>query len=369
LVLWTANGIGLGLLNKAAFSIVSFPYPYALTAIHMVVNSAACQYIFYSVGQDTDPKKNIWVKLLGDGLIEAQKSKLGEGTSAIWAFSVLFSLNIAIGNVSLTHVSINFNQVMRSLDPLLMLGFNYVLKKHVSVKKRIAVWPVVIGVAMACVGDRMSVTTVGFIYTVLCVVLGAVKIVASSELMTGKLKLHPVRLLQLMAPSAFLQCVVLSVITGEAGDISQRWSTDLDPVSTGDWKPVSVLLLSGVFAFSLNISALQAYKLTSPLTICIVAAVKQVLMIFVGTAMFRTPITPLNGGGIFVVLVASTYYSYVTVVEQTLAEQQAIKDNAVADAVAVASTDEEEGGAEPENMPLMDSSTETLKRSHDSSSS
>jgi hypothetical protein len=356
LLLWTANNIAVTLMNKAAFSIVAFPFPYALTAIHMAISAAACQYIFYSIHTDNDPKKNIWVRLLGEELLQAQQNKLEGGAGVMWAFSVLFTLNIAIGNVSLQQVSVNFNQVMRSLVPVITLWCSLWLKKPISAKRRLAVWPVVIGVAMSCVGDRMSVSTAGFIYTFLCVVMASVKVVASSELLTGTSKLHPVRLLQLMAPSAFLQCLVLSVITGEAADIVKRWSVDLDPVSTGDWKPFAVLLLSGVLAFSLNICALQAYKLTSPLTCCIAAAVKQVLMIVVGTALFRTPITPLNGAGILVVLIGSSYYSYVSVAEQTAVQKFASKD------AATASADEEKGDVEQECVPLIVAATTTTER-------
>jgi Triose-phosphate Transporter family len=377
LFLWSANNIGVTLINKAAFSVVHFPYPYALTAIHMAVCSAACQYIFYSLPRSSSnshhhaagttaappaspsKSKNIWVQLLGEELLQEQQQHL-EGAGLIWAFSVLFSLNIALGNVSLQHVSVNFNQVMRSLVPVLTLWCSLWLNKPISAKRRLAVWPVVIGVAMACFGDRMSVTTVGFIYTFVCVLISCVKLVASSELLTGTHKLHPVRLLQLMAPAALLQCTVLSVVTGEAAAIAERWSTDLNPLSTGDWVPVSVLLFSGVLAFSLNICALQAYKLTSPLTCCIAAAVKQVLVIVVGTALFRITITPLNGAGIVVVLIGSAYYSYVSVAEQTAVETRASKD-----ASTLTSSDEEEGVEVEEGIPLISATTVTRTSSNE----
>jgi hypothetical protein len=75
-----------------------------------------------------------------------------------------------------------------------------------------------------------------------------------------------------MAPLALLQMVFMSVISGEAMSIWLKWES----LRSGYALPV--VFFSGITAFTLNICSLMANKATSPLTLTIVANVKQVGM-------------------------------------------------------------------------------------------
>lgn len=354
------NNIGVTLLNKASFKMVDFKYPYFLSFVHMACNALGSQVVFRSIAadnrrlsKDVSASPGIFQRWLGK---IARKELDGRGRRFILAFSVVFSLNIAIGNVSLRHVSVNFNQVMRSLVPAITIVMGLALGRSISLRRQLAVVPVIIGVAMACFGD-MSYTPLGFFYTVCCILLAALKAVASGELLTGSLKLHPVDLLGHMAPLAMVQCLAVSVFQGEVADIMRRWETELNPFTVSAL-PLGVVLLSAFCSFTLNISSLMANKLTSPLTLCIAANVKQVLMIVISTIVFETEIELLNGAGILVVLLGSAQYSYISVKEKMAAGGA----TANADSKAVSS---KEMGDEEEQKELLASPLKAPERRED----
>jgi drug/metabolite transporter (DMT)-like permease len=338
---WTLNNIGVTLLNKAAFATVDFHYPYALSAIHMFCNALGSQFVLKTTSQNNANNAN-------NSATTTAKSKQpldASGRRRILAFSLLFSLNIAIGNVSLQHVSVNFNQVMRSLVPALTMAMGLALGKPIAKARQWAVLPIVIGVAMACLGE-MTFSAIGFVYTVACVVLAALKVVASGELLTN---VPPVELLGYMAPLAFVQCVFLSVVTGESQVMMEQWRTQLKPMSY----IMLVVWMSGALSFSLNICSLQANKLTSPLTLCIAANVKQVLMMVISTILFHVQVSPLNAAGIVVVLVGSARYSYVSVMEQSAKKSRRTQEPDEEEVVELIASSKEGGGGGGESSVVQ----------------
>lgn len=293
IILWMSNNVLVTILNKAAFAKVDFKYPYALSTIHMACNIIGSQIYF--------------------ALSSKVKPKILEGThrQSIVSFSIIFAMNIAIGNTSLRWVSVNFNQVCRALVPAIVMVISMVwYRKIFSWRRKLAVIPIVIGVALSFYGD-MSFNVIGATYTLLCVFLAALKAVISGELLTGDLKLHPIDLLHKMCPLALVQVALLACLTGEVTEIASRWS-ELSKTAAPQ-----VVLLSGVLSFALNISSFVANKVTSALTLCIAANVKQVLLVAFGTVYFGDHVSLVNGVGIFVVIVASLRYGLVSLAEKS----------------------------------------------------
>ena len=189
------------------------------------------------------------------------------------------------------------------------MGISVIYAKKVYTKNRqMAVIPIILGVALAFYGD-LSFTSIGAFYTIACVILAALKAVVGGELLSGELKLHEIDLLAKMCPLALLQIGLISIASGEVYEIIQRW-----PEIAAGSAP-KVVILSGILSFALNVSSFVANKVTSALTLCIAANVKQVLLVAFSTVYFGDPVSFLNGLGIVVVIIGSFNYGLVTIQE------------------------------------------------------
>lgn len=65
-----------------------------------------------------------------------------------------------------------------------------------------------------CVAVSFRYTTMGVVWTALCVVLAALKAVVGGELLQGDLKLAEMDLLHKMCPLAFIQLGAIAVFNG-----------------------------------------------------------------------------------------------------------------------------------------------------------
>eukprot|EP00752_Nemacystus_decipiens_P009258 g8271.t1 len=293
---WLVNNIGITMLNKYAFSKADFNYPLVTSAFHMLCNWLGTMVYFWVSGTNQQPvPRQHWVALI--------------------AFSVVFSLNISVGNISSSMVPVAFNQVMRSLVPVIVMVIGtQMFGKSFSRARKLAVVPIMVGVMMACYGDMGTFGVAGVLVTVFMAVMSGMKNVLSGEMLTGDIKMPPLQLLSRMAPLALVQMAVSAFAFGETADLASHWD-DLKGGSV-----LYVVLATGIGSFSLNLCSLQANKVTSPLTLSIMANVKQVLIIAFGTIYFKDPTSTLNKIGFVVVVAASTHYSLLSVKERKRAD-------------------------------------------------
>ncbi|KAK9466448.1 triose-phosphate transporter family-domain-containing protein [Lipomyces arxii] len=276
--------LALTLYNKAVLG--NFPFPYILTGIHTLCGAIGCTY-FYVKGAFT-------LTTLSD-----------RENVTLFLFSLLYTINIAISNVSLNLVTVPFHQIVRAMTPfftviIYVVGF----RKVYSVMTYVSLIPVVAGVGFATAGDYYF-TPMGFFLTLLGAFLAALKTVVTNRVQTGRLRLSPLELLFRMSPLAFIQCLVYAYFTGETAALRDYWATSMSN------EMMIKLILNGAIAFGLNVVSFTANKKTGALTMTVAANVKQILTIVLAILFFHLAVTPLNAIGIILTLAGGAWYAKV----------------------------------------------------------
>lgn len=242
--------------------------------------------------------------MMGFGYLKVKRLTARE-SAVLTAFSFLFTLNIAISNVSLDAVSVPFHQIMRSTCPVVtILIYRAVYGRTYSTQTYLSMMPLIFGVVLATAGDYYATLT-GFLLTLLGVVLASVKTVATNRLITGSFS--PMEVLLLMSPLAATQCVVYAFMTGEVYQFR---------VALAEGALSSSTLGAGLFAnaciaFLLNIVSFQTNKVAGALTISVCGNVKQALTIMLGIFLFNVRVGVMNAAGMVVTIAGAAYYSKV----------------------------------------------------------
>jgi hypothetical protein len=228
-------------------------------------------------------------------------------------------------------VSMPFHQIMRSTCPVFaILIYRIRYKRTYSTKTYLSLIPIVLGVGLATYGDYYF-TRIGFILTLLGVILAAVKAcanppvhiaitdklqtVVSNRIMTGPLALSPLEILFRMSPLAFLEAFLYSYLSGELSAFTASLKTqELTPTITLPLPTLNLALAlagNGLLAFVLNISSFSTNKNAGALTMTVCGNVKQSLTVLLGILIFGVRVSGLNGLGMLITLAGAGWYSVV----------------------------------------------------------
>lgn len=237
----------------------------------------------------------------------------------LFAFSILFNVNILVSTASLHLVSMALHQVVRALVPAFTVIIMYFwLHKKYSTQIHLSLLVIFLGVAIYALKGEIDYTTFGMSLTLFGAFLAALKTVATNVFMVGSLKLHPLDLLQYMCTYAAAQMLVLLLLNGTLQETLEHLSTHADSYT---W---TLIILNGVGAFLLNVVSFVANKKTSPLAMNIGGIAKQVLAIVFGVVWFHTEVTPMSLFGIAVTSAGIGWYTMVSFNDKRPAEKRPV---------------------------------------------
>ncbi|KAI9850855.1 MAG: UAA transporter [Thelocarpon superellum] len=262
LALYFVLNLALTLYNKAVLQ--EFRLPYLLTSLHAASGCVGCFVLHQR------------------GVFVLRRLSTSEVFTML-AFSLLYTLNIAISNVSLNLVTIPFHQVVRGTSPIFTaVTYGLVYGKVYSMATYLCLVPVMLGVGFATYGDYYY-TAAGFALTLTGTALASVKTIATNRLQTGPLRLSALDLLYRMSPLALGQSLIYAYLSGEFCAF-HRLAFDEGHLTRTMFY---VLVLNGVIAFALNIVSFTANKKTGALTMAVAANIKQVLTIWLSIVVFH----------------------------------------------------------------------------------
>ncbi|OAA44674.1 Drp1p [Beauveria brongniartii RCEF 3172] len=233
-------------------------------------------------------------------------SRLGRRENlALVAFSALFTVNIALSNLSLAMVSVPFYQTMRMLCPIFtLLIFRAWYGRTYSTLTYLSLVPLIVGAAMTTAGE-MKFTDAGFLLTILGVIFAALKTIVTNRFMTGSLALPPVEFLFRMSPMAAAQALAFAFATGEVDGFRQALAnSEMSSIAT-----FASLLGNGCLAFLLNISSFNTNKLAGALTMTVCGNLKQCLTVLLGIFIFNVDVDLLKGTGMAITMLGAAIYS------------------------------------------------------------
>ncbi|KIL62943.1 hypothetical protein M378DRAFT_80446 [Amanita muscaria Koide BX008] len=314
--MYFTTNLALTIYNKSV--LIEFPFPYTLTALHALCSAAGATLLLRSGA------------VVPTDAHHAAASLNSQEIVVLILFSMLFTVNIAVSNISLDLVTIPFHQVVRATTPVfIVLLSGLLLGSRSNRNKVLSLIPVVAGVSIATYGD-FSFSWWGLILTLLGTVLSAMKTITTHLLQTtGPLNnskqtytrftsffqllgprptlstLSPVELLRLLSPLAFIQALLLAYFTGEFGAM-YRYA-----IHNIHHRQRLLLVIDGLLAFALNIASFGTNKRVGALTMTVAGNVKQVLTMLLAVMVFNVRITSTHALGIVITLIGGACYTAV----------------------------------------------------------
>jgi len=266
---WYASNIGVLLLNKWLLSSTPFRQPVFLTLCHMLA-CAALGYLL-SLGELTP--------------IRPLRSR--RQLAKLCALSALFCTTIVLGNLSLKHIPVSFNQMLGSMTPFFTAVFAALLMgSRETPLTYLTLAPVVGGVALAS-GAEPSFHLVGFCACVAATAGRALKSVVQAMLLTdASEKLDPMSLLFYMSCFSVLLLLPATAVLEPAALATTRALVEASPGFFW-W-----LLGNSCLAYAVNLSNFLVTKYTSALTLQVLGNCKGVIAAFVSVLMFKNVVTP-----------------------------------------------------------------------------
>ena len=281
---WIGLSAGVILYNKYVLAFFGFPFPVALTMIHMAFCSLLAFLLVrvFEVVPAIDMTNEVYLR-------------------KIVPVGFLFALSLWMSNSAYLYLSVAFIQMVKALMPAVVYLVGCLFGLETFAWQRLANMLVItVGVCIASYGE-LNFHLFGFMLQMGAILAEAIRLTSIQILLTSAdIKLNSITTLYYVSPAclAFL-CVPFAFI--EFPNLINAHNVNLNP---------AVLLSNAAVAFALNMSVYLLIGKTSALTMNVAGVIKDWILIFISSLLFDAPISNTQLEGYLLAFAAVCFYNY-----------------------------------------------------------
>eukprot|EP00897_Mesotaenium_endlicherianum_P005956 jgi/Mesen1/5389/ME000268S04586 len=249
----------------------NFPYPVALTMIHMIFSSVLCFFVFrvFKI-----------LKLQGEMTFDMYMT-------TVVPIGAMFAMTLWLGNTAYLYISVSFAQMLKAALSWRMLGIMCLISG---------------GVVVASYGE-INFDWVGVVYQLGGVVGEATRLILIEVLLKRKgFKFDPLTMMYHISPCSAVFLFVPWLLLERPHMLSAApGGLHFEPV---------VMTLNALCTFALNVSVFLVIAHTSALTARVAGVVKDWIVVLVSAALFAdAKLTPINVAGYAVAIAGVVLYN------------------------------------------------------------
>ncbi|KAM3204122.1 putative sugar phosphate/phosphate translocator isoform X1 [Capsicum annuum] len=287
ILLYIALSSGQIFFNKWVLSSkeINFPYPLALTLLHMVFSSVLC-FVLTKVFKIMKVEEGMTLDIY---------------ISSVIPIGAMFAMTLWLGNTAYLYISVSFAQMLKAIMPVAVFILGVVAGLEMMSCKMLLIMSVIsFGVLVASYGE-ISINWVGVIYQMGGVVGEALRLIFMEILVKRKgLKLNPISVMYYVSPCSAL-CLLVPWIFLEKPKMDEQLTWSFHPIA---------LSLNCICTFALNLSVFLVISHTSALTIRVAGVVKDWVVVLLSALLFAdTKLTLINLCGYAIAIAGVAAYN------------------------------------------------------------
>ena len=286
--LWITLSASVILFNKYILTVYKFPFPVALTMMHM----AFCSVLAFII-----------VRLLH--WVPSSNMSRQTYLKRIVPVAGLFALSLWTSNTAYVYLSVAFIQMLKALMPVTVYTVGCAVGTESYSHARFANMLVVtLGVAISSYGE-LNFHFFGFCVQLVAILVETCRIILV-QIILGKanLKLNSMTTLYYVSPACFVFLLIPFAFL-ELPEIAYR----VELTHTTRHSTV-IMFANAACAFALNTAVYLLIGKTSALTMNIAGVVKDFFLIILSSFIFEAPISSLQVVGFSIAVSGVFYYNY-----------------------------------------------------------